>query len=255
VTGSVILLTAILAALASHPSDPGDLVGTWRVDLRAAPEAEEYFQEMVILSVDGVLTGTFYGTEIQDAHLNKDWGALRFAFVTEDESGLYHTSGILRDGRLEGTTHSIGRGFLAYWTAERIEGDDSQPPLENVVDQVRAVERDFAQTMARRDLIAFASFLAEDAIFVGGQATYRGAESILEGWAAFFEGDEAPFSWEPQTVEVLESDGLALTSGPVRDPEGEILGIFNSVWRREASGEWKVIFDKGCPPCDCGLEP
>ena len=29
--------------------------------------------------------------------------------------------GSLVEGRLEGTTHSLGRGFLAVWTAERVE--------------------------------------------------------------------------------------------------------------------------------------
>jgi hypothetical protein len=24
-----------------------------------------------------------------------------------------------------------------------------------------------------------------------------------------------------------------------------------SSWRRVPSGRWKIIFDKGCPPCDC----
>jgi ketosteroid isomerase-like protein len=35
----------------------------------------------------------------------------------------------------------------------------------------------------------------------------------------------------------------------VRDPDGRQIGTFNSVWRREADGSWKVVFDKGCPPC------
>ena len=37
--------------------------------------------------------------------------------MTEDGSGLYHHTAVLRDGRLIGTTHSIGRDFLARWTA------------------------------------------------------------------------------------------------------------------------------------------
>ena len=39
---------------------------------------------------------------------------------------------------------------------------------------------------------------------------------------------------------------------PIRDPSGKRTGTFNSVWRREKDGRWKVVFDKGCPPCDCG---
>ncbi|MEZ5063774.1 MAG: hypothetical protein R3B81_03520 [bacterium] len=111
-------------AVAGEPSyaaetpSPGDLVGTWRVDLRPTPDADEYWQEFVVRSVDGhTFEGTFYGTELRDGRLNTDWGAVYFAFVTEDGSGEYHTSGVLKDGRILGTTHSIGREFLAVWKA------------------------------------------------------------------------------------------------------------------------------------------
>jgi hypothetical protein len=48
-------------------------------------------------------------------------------------------------------------------------------------------------------------------------------------------------------VQVLESGTLGISSGPVRDPAGNRVGTFNSVWRLEADGKWKIIFDKGCP--------
>jgi ketosteroid isomerase-like protein len=40
-------------------------------------------------------------------------------------------------------------------------------------------------------------------------------------------------------------------SGPVLAPDGTRIGTFNSVWRREADGSWKVVFDRGCPDCEC----
>ena len=39
--------------------------------------------------------------------------------VTDDGSGAYNTSGVLLQGRLQGLTHSLGREFLAVWSAER----------------------------------------------------------------------------------------------------------------------------------------
>jgi ketosteroid isomerase-like protein len=65
----------------------------------------------------------------------------------------------------------------------------------------------------------------------------------------YFEGGAAPFSWAPETVEVLHSGDLAFSSGPVRNPAGERVGTFNSVWRRERDGRWQIVFDKGCPSC------
>ncbi len=104
--------------LSRAATDPEALLGAWSVDLRPTPEAEAYLQPMVVESVDGNrITGRFYGTEMESGRLNLDWRAVRFSFVTRDGSGAYYTTGVLRDGRLQGTTHSIGRDFLAVWSA------------------------------------------------------------------------------------------------------------------------------------------
>jgi ketosteroid isomerase-like protein len=121
----------------------------------------------------------------------------------------------------------------------------------SVADQVRSVERAFAKTMADRDHAGFVSFLSEETVFMGPQDAQRGKQAVAAAWKGFYEGAQAPFSWEPDRVEVLDSGTLALSSGPVRDPQGKRVGTFNSVWRKEAGGAWKVVFDKGCPPCDC----
>ena len=55
---------------------------------------------------------------------------------------------------------------------------------------------------------------------------------------------------EAHEVEVLTSGTLGYTSGPVYDPKGNRIGTFNSVWQRQADGTWKIVFDKGCPPCE-----
>ena len=118
--------------------------------------------------------------------------------------------------------------------------------------QVCETEQAFAKSMADRDHAAFVSFLAEEAVFVpDGQPALRGRPAVAAAWKRLYEGAQAPFSWAPERVEVLDSGTLALSSGPVRDPQGKRIGTFNSIWRREPGGQWKIIFDKGCPPCDC----
>ena len=54
------------------------------------------------------------------------------------------------------------------------------------------------------------------------------------------EGEAAPFSWRPEVASVLDSGSLGLTSGPVFDPEGNRIGTFNSIWRLNADGVWKI---------------
>ena len=113
---------------------------------------------------------------------------------------------------------------------------------------VFAAERAFARSMADRDFAAFGRYVAEDSVFFSGSTPLRGREAVLAAWKPFFEGPTAPFSWEPDQVEVLESGELALSTGPVKNPEGVVTARFNSIWQRQADGRWLVVFDKGGPP-------
>jgi len=101
------------------PNSEG-LLGVWKVDLRPTPNDPAYFQEFVVTSVKGkTFAGTFYGAPIEQARINTDWGSVRIAFVTSDQSGPYNHSATLDGGRLEGLTNSTGRDFLSYWSATK----------------------------------------------------------------------------------------------------------------------------------------
>jgi len=126
---------------------------------------------------------------------------------------------------------------------------------DEVKAQVFATERAFAKTMADRDLDAFASFVAPDAVFFSGPEPRRGRQAVVDGWKRFYEKPQAPFSWEPERVEVLDSGNLALSTGPVRDPDGKLIATFTSIWRLDAQGTWRIVFDKGNEVCDCGKKP
>jgi uncharacterized protein (TIGR02246 family) len=117
-----------------------------------------------------------------------------------------------------------------------------------LAEQVRQTEAAFAKTMADRDHAAFVSFLADEAVFFGSRVQ-RGKNAVAQAWKPLYQGKDAPFSWRPEKVEVLDSGTLALSSGPVFDPSGKNTGTFTSIWRREADGKWRIIFDKGCDVC------
>jgi ketosteroid isomerase-like protein len=128
------------------------------------------------------------------------------------------------------------------------------PPVTNTAalqQQVMETERAFAKTMADRNFAAFTAFIANDAIFFSDSGTLHGKQRIADAWKRFYEKADAPFSWAPEQVEVLESGTLALSTGPVRDANGKIFATFNSVWRLEAPGVWRIVFDKGNEVCDC----
>lgn len=125
-----------------------------------------------------------------------------------------------------------------------------QATLEELQQQVADTERAFAKTMAQRDFEGFVSFLSDEAVFFSGATPLRGKQKVADTWKFYYEQADAPFSWQPETIEVLESGTLALSSGPVLDPEGKMVATFNSIWRLEAPDVWRIVFDKGSAACD-----
>jgi len=115
-------------------------------------------------------------------------------------------------------------------------------------DEVWKAEEAFAKTMADRDMEAFAGFLSLEAVFWGPTDIIRGPEAIVAAWREYFSTPAAPFAWRPETVAVAASGSLAYSSGPILDPSGRRIGTFNTVWQKDGSGRWRVLFDKGCPP-------
>jgi ketosteroid isomerase-like protein len=125
--------------------------------------------------------------------------------------------------------------------------------LAELTEQVRATEFAFAKTLADRDVAAFTRMIAPDVIWLA-DAPLRGPAQVLTRWQKFFDAPQPPFSWHPELVEVQEGGKLALSTGPVINAAGKRTGTYTSIWRRERSGEWRLIFDRGSPYCDCAAE-
>lgn len=120
---------------------------------------------------------------------------------------------------------------------------------ERLRQQVEDSERAFARSMAERDHAAFSNFVSEEAVFFTDDAPLRGKRQVAAAWESYFQEPAAPFSWAPEQVVVLDSGTLALSSGPVRDPSGARFATFNSIWRLEPDGQWRIVFDKGSRDC------
>jgi len=123
--------------------------------------------------------------------------------------------------------------------------------LADLAEEVRCREIGFSKAAEKQNARRFASFIDADARFVSSTVT-RGPLAVAEAWKVFFTGDSPTIKWRPQIVEVLEDGKLALSRGPYRvisnDEDGnetEHWGTFNSVWRLQADGGWKVVFDAG----------
>ena len=137
---------------------------------------------------------------------------------------------------------AVGAAALGLARGARVE------PVQ-LRQQVMNAERAFAATMAARDFEAFTGFVSREAVFMSPGGPQRGKDAVAQAWRPYFDKPAAPFSWEPDEVQVLASGTLAFSSGPVKDAAGKQVGRFKSVWRLEGPGTWRVVFDRGC---DCG---
>ncbi|HJV94943.1 MAG TPA: nuclear transport factor 2 family protein [Albitalea sp.] len=140
------------------------------------------------------------------------------------------------------------RTALLVFAAWLLAACSTAPPADSAAleRQVADTERAFAKTMADRDLAAFTRFLSEETVFFSGPTPLRGKAAVAAFWKRFYDRPAAPFSWQPERVQVLDSGTLALSTGPVFDASGKRVASFTSVWRLEAPGVWRIVFDKGC---------
>lgn len=141
---------------------------------------------------------------------------------------------------------SMAHMTILFWglLATAVAGAD-------VGDEVRCREIGFSQSVENQDIDAFRSYIDADARFVSN-SVLRGPDAIAAAWQVFFEAQGPTIKWRPQFVEVLENGRLALTRGPyrmlTRDSDGapvERWGTFNSIWRLQDDGQWRVVFDAG----------
>jgi ketosteroid isomerase-like protein/quercetin dioxygenase-like cupin family protein len=274
---SALLLAGRLAAQsAPTPVLPNDLKWTTPLNLPALRsawivgaerEAGSYAQR-VILAGGGrifphthpdtrystVLSGTLYvgfGTQEDPAFLIAvPRGAVYVVKANQphylwakDGEVTYQESGI-------GPTAMVPVGSVATSAAATpVDATSAATLMAAIRDQVTRTEQAFAKTMAARDFTAFSTFISEEAVFFGGSAPLRGKARVVAAWQPYFTATNAPFSWGPDQVEVLNSGTLAISSGPVLDAQGKVTARFTSIWRQESPGVWRIIFDKGNAVC------
>lgn len=155
----------------------------------------------------------------------------------------------MREDTLPARRSAILLGMAALPTASIASSGKAPASLDETRAQVRQAEQRFADSMAARDLAAFATFIAEDAVFIGGGSPLRGKAAILATWQQYFKATVAPFSWQPEIVEVAASGSLGYSEGPVTSRDGSSTLRYFSTWQLQASGQWLVVFDNGYTVC------
>lgn len=116
--------------------------------------------------------------------------------------------------------------------------------------EILNTEKAFAQMAKEKGLkAAFLTFADEDAVLKRGNQLIIGKSAISNYFDAHTQQD-AQLEWEPDFIDVASSGDLGYTYGKyiyaVMDENGqttESQGIFHTVWRKQADGKWRFVWD------------
>lgn len=95
---------------------------------------------------------------------------------------------------------------------------------------------------------AFKHFAAPDAVMLRGKQLLSHPDSLTAYLVkSSKQYPNATLSWEPSFVDAAHSGELGYTYGTYSFVASETLppatGYFHTVWKKQASGEWKFVWD------------
>lgn len=99
-----------------------ELIGIWEIDFSPENSSDNWGTIMTIRkATDNEIEAVFYNSNSREGRTAVRDSVIHFAFVTSDGNDDYNTYGRFENGVLYGSTHSLGRDFLAPWTAKKIK--------------------------------------------------------------------------------------------------------------------------------------
>jgi len=122
--------------------------------------------------------------------------------------------------------------------------------VEQFKSEILDTEKAFAQLVKEKGLkTGFLAYAADDAVLSRGGKLIKGKKAI----EAYFDQQTIKnirLEWVPDFVSVSASGDLGYTFGKFTfeaiDQNGQEIkseGIFHTVWKREANGEWRYVWD------------
>jgi ketosteroid isomerase-like protein len=132
-----------------------------------------------------------------------------------------------------------------------LTGCETIPDADQAKQEIFAADSVFAElSVAEGMATAFLRYMDENAtIYQEGSAPITGREAIAAVYANTGEGS---LHWEPTFIDAAASGDLGYSLGryvySYRDAGGEeqkSYGYYVSIWKKQADGSWKYVFDSG----------
>lgn len=122
-----------------------------------------------------------------------------------------------------------------------------EPDSSSALFSMREAERNFAKAsvMIGRNA-AFTEYFAEESVLFTGKWITNGKQFSKEG-----KPSPVVLKWEPEFMDVADSRDFGISTGPWEVQEYRpntaplFTGYYLTVWKKQATGEWKVILDGG----------
>ena len=139
--------------------------------------------------------------------------------------------------------------FLSLFVSSCSE-NEKDDQVKKWKQEIENTELEFADMASKEGLQkAFLSYAADDAVLNRNNTILKGKEAIKD----YFENQtlsDVKLVWAPDFIEVSRSGDLGYTYGKFNfsaiDTTGnkiEAQGIFHSVWKRQADGNWRFVWD------------
>jgi ketosteroid isomerase-like protein len=114
--------------------------------------------------------------------------------------------------------------------------------------EIRDAELSFAKLLSEEGMHkAFVTFASEDAVLLRNDSIINGKKEI----DLFYKHNQTKkLTWSPDFVDVSNAGDLGYTYGhyvySYKDSTGQeqvVKGIFHTVWKRQADGSWRFVWD------------
>jgi ketosteroid isomerase-like protein len=128
---------------------------------------------------------------------------------------------------------------------------DKKEEIEKWKKEITDTELAFAE-MAKSEGIpkAFVTFAADDAVLLRNDILIKGKVALKESYEKRVAPGNVSLTWAPDFVDVSASGDLGYTYGKYTYTTIDSLGntksnegIFHTVWKRQADGTWKFVWD------------